>query len=112
MENKCLMIKGLRKDLSPAQCLEYINRTAKKTVDILKIAIISREYTPWLTVAVELNTSDYDLLSDINIWENSIGMRDFIGWRHWHGSKPRKLSPQEIKSLVCMSWSPDGGSNI
>ena len=109
MENKCLVIRGLRKDLTKAKCLAYINETAGRNINVLHLAIISREYSPWMTVAVELNTEDYDLLSDINIWDNSIGIREYIGWRDWHGKRPPRLSPDEIKKSVRMQWVHDGG---
>ena len=98
------MIRGLRKDASREECIEYINTTADNKVKILGIHIISREYSPWLTVAVELNTQDYELLSDINIWEPSIGIREYVGWRHWHGKRPIRLKPHEITGSVRMSW--------
>ena len=109
MENKCLVMQGLRKGISHNQCIDYIKKTAGRDVNVLHLEILSREYSPWMTVAIELNEEDYDVLSNINIWENSIGIRDYVGWRHWHGPRPRRLSADEIKRSVRMSWSTDGG---
>ena len=104
MNNKCLVISGLRKDASRDECLEYIDRTAKRKIDVLHIEILAREYSPWLTIAVELNATDYELLTDINLWDKAIRIRDFIGWRFWHGERPKKLAPHQIKGSVRMSW--------
>ena len=103
MKNKCLVIRGLKKGISRGQFIEYINKTAGKKINILHIQIISRVFSPWLTVAIELNTEDFELLSDVNIWHTSIGIREYIGWRHWHGERPKRLPPQEIRNSVRMS---------
>ena len=104
MKNKCLVISGLRKNASREECLEYIDKTANRKIDVLHIEILAREYSPWLTIAVELNETDYELLTDINLWNKNIRIRDFIGWRFWHGERPKKLAPHQIKGSVRMSW--------
>ena len=112
MNNKCLVISGLRKDASREECLEYINKTANRKIDVLHIEILAREYSPWLTIAVELNTTDYELLTDINLWNKAIRIRDFIGWRFWHGERPKKLAPHQIKGSVRMSWEKNSRTTL
>ena len=112
MKNKCLVIRGLRKDASRDQCIDYIRKTAGRKVDVLHIVPLSREYSPWLTIAVELNATDYEQLSNIHIWEKSIGIREFVGWRHWHGERPKRLAPHEIKNSVRMSWMQNGQATL
>ena len=108
-KNKCLVIRGLRKDASETECVNYIDKTAGRKIDLLHMAILSREYSPWLTIAIELNDTDYELLSDCNIWEKSIAIRDYVGWRSWHG---KRLAPHEIKNSVRMSWEKTGGPTL
>ena len=112
MNNKCLVISGLRKDASREECLEYIDKTANRKIDVLHIEILAREYSPWLTIAVELNPTDYELLTDINLWNKAIRIRDFIGWRFWHGKRPKKLAPHEIKGSVRMSWEKNSRTTL
>ena len=112
MNNKCLVIRGLRKGISLNQCVDYIEKTAGRKINILHIEPISREYSPWMTVAIELDLDDYELLSDINIWETSIGIRDYVGWCHWHGERPKRLAPHEIRNSVRMSWAKDSSSTL
>ena len=94
------------------QCLDFINDTAGENVNVLHIEILSREYSPWMTIAVEMNNEDYEILSNIDIWDNSIGIRDYIGWRSWHGPRPRRLPADEITKSVRMQWIPDGVDNV
>ena len=112
MKNKCLVISGLRKDASREDCLQYINKTVNRNINVLHIEILAREYSPWLTIAVELNETDYELLSNINLWEKAIRIRDFIGWRFWHGQKPKKLAPHQIKGSVRMSWDKNSRTTL
>ena len=112
MNNKCLVIRGLKKGISREQFIEYINKTAGKKINILHIQIISRVFSPWLTVAIELNTEDFELLSDVNIWHTSIGIREYIGWRHWHGERPKRVPPQEIRNSVRMSWAENSSTTL
>ena len=111
MENKCLVIRGLRKDLEKDECLQYIKDTAKREINVLHMACLSRKYSPWLTIAIELDTEDYNILSDINIWENHISIREFVGWRFWRGDRPKRLTAGDIKKSVRMSWNSDGRPN-
>ena len=111
MENKCLVIRGLRKDLEKDECLQYIKDTAKSEINVLHMACLSRKYSPWLTIAIELDTGDYNILSDINIWENHISIREFVGWRFWRGDRPKRLTAGDIKDSVYMSWNSDGRPN-
>ena len=112
MNNKCLVIRGLKKGISREQFIEYIDKTAGKKINILHTQIISRVYSPWLTVAIELNTEDFELLSDVNIWHTSIGIREYIGWRHWHGERPKRVPPQEIRNSVRMSWAENSSTTL
>ena len=110
-KKKCLVIQGLKKGISREQCLNLINNTAGKNINVLHIQILSKGYSPWLTVAIEIEDNDYDILSDISIWSNHIAIRDYVGWRFWHGPRPRKLSAHEIKNSVHDSWLQNGEDN-
>ena len=112
VKNKCLVIQGLRKGLSQKQFLDFINDAAGKEVNISHIQILSKEYAPWMTVALEMDNENYEILSDISIWDNSIGIRDYVGWRYWHGPRPKKLPAEEIKKSLCMQWIPDETNNV
>ena len=79
VKNKCLVISGLRKNASREDCLEYINKTANRKIEVLHIEILAREYSPWLTIAIELNATNYELLSDINLWEKLFGSEILLG---------------------------------
>ena len=111
IKNKCLVIQGLKKGISREQCLNFINNTAGKNINVLHIQILSKVYSPWLTVAIEINNDDYAILSDIGIWDASIAIRDYVGWRKWHGPRPQKLAAHVIKNSVHDSWLPDEEDN-
>ena len=105
MKNKCLVIRGIKKETSREEFLSYINNIAGEEINIILDKVISRDYSPWLTVAVEVNEADYAKLANTDIWSNDIQIRNFVGWRWWRSERPKRMTLSEIKNSVRMQWS-------
>ena len=101
MENKCMVIQGLNR-ITKDQFFKFIKDTAGKEINILHVEVLSKGNSPWMTVAIELNEEDYNHLSNMDLWDQSIGIRDYVGWRFWHKMKRQEV-PTEM-SKVRMSW--------
>ena len=118
LKNKCLVIRGLKKGITRAQfrsfinetggrdiIRSFINETAGRDINVFHDVCISREYSKWLTVAIEISENDYETLSDPNIWNNNIQIRDFIGRRWWRPDWAKKMTTKDIKNSMRMQWS-------
>ena len=101
MENKCMVIQGLKR-ITREQCMSFIKNTASKDIDVLHIEILSKTTSSWMTVAIELKEEDYNHLSNMDLWHPSIGIREYVGWRFWHKMKRPEVSTEMSK--VRMSW--------
>ena len=107
---------GVNPELNDDEFKNEINDQARKKgvgrdIDFKEIAILSKEYTDYLTVAIELNEEDYTLLNDVNFWDPQVRIRKFLGWRWWRGEKQpqKRLTPQERKNSRRATW---GGSTV
>ena len=101
MENKCMVIQGLKR-ITREECMSFIKNTASKDIDVLHIEILSKTTSSWMTVAIELKEEDYNHLSNMDLWHPSIGIRDYVGWRFWHKMKRPEVTTGMSK--VRMSW--------
>ena len=81
-DNKCIVISRLNLDMSPAQFKNMINARAKREIDCRYIHNLSRDYSSWRTIAIELNSEDCNTLINPNFWERQIRIREFIGPRN------------------------------
>ena len=96
------MVRGIEKGTSQAEFQTYVNNIAGKPINFLYVKCISRDYSPWVTLALELSNEDYDILAEPCIWESNIQIQNFVGWRWWRSDRPKRLTPLEIKNLcVC-----------
>ena len=104
LNNECLVVSGVSKELTENEFKELINEKADKEIDFRFMKVISREYYDRLTVAIELGSEDYAILIDPNFWDPRLRIRKFIGWRWWRGEKRVIPKPQEIPNSVRASW--------
>ena len=105
LSNKCLVISGVSTQITRQQFKEYVTEHAQKEIDFRHIQPLSRDGSSWLTIAIELSDDDYATLSDCNIWEPRIRIREFKGWKWWRSDRPQRPSPEEIRSTMRMQWS-------
>ena len=64
---------------------------------------LAKDFSNWRTVAMELSIEDYEILSNPDIWDSNLRIKDFVGRRYWH-NKASTLSANERKSTVYQSW--------
>ena len=103
-DNKCIVISRLNLDMTPAQFKNMINARAKREIDCRYIHNLSRDYSSWRTIAIELNSEDYDTLINPSFWERTVRIREFIGPKTWRGERRRWLSSQQIRNSVRSTW--------
>ena len=101
--NQTLVIAGLEKGLLAHKEVIYdkISELASKKINIHHMEILSKVYNHWLTIAIELSPSDYNLLNDQNFWPAGIRIRPFQGHRSW---RTNRLSKVDRSNSVRMSW--------
>ena len=108
LDNKCLAVSRIDRSISKTQCREYINAIAKKEINILFLKDITRkDFKKWRTIVLELSPEDYTLLSDENLWDPSIGIREFSGYKYWRNEKKTntQISPtNQPNTSVGESW--------
>ena len=109
INNKCMVIAGINKDVSRSEFLSYVNDIAEKEITFKRIENLNRTDSWWRTIAVELSDEDYNILNKPEIWENGISLREYRGWRFWHGPKRRSThnsnNPNTARNAVRESWS-------
>ena len=104
LNNKCLVIQGISKNLSMAEVKHKINVIAeKKVIFLCEPVILSKTTQRNRTVAFELNEVDYALLTNEQIWDNSVRVADFVGHRFWRKYNV-KFTPTQAKNSVRDSW--------
>ena len=102
--NKCLVIKGISKDLNLDQIKKNINFIAGRNIGYLfKPIILSKATQNKRTIVFELNEVDYATLSNPNIWDNSIKIAEFVGTRFWRKNNV-KSTPRQKSRSVRDSW--------
>ena len=79
-------------------------KEAGREVDFKFIKVISRKYSQYLTVVIELNNADYELLNNSNFWDSQTRIRKFLGWRWWRGPREPRVKPQDIKNSERATW--------
>ena len=96
-----MVIQGLNR-ITKDQFFKFIKDTAVKEINILHVEVFSKGISPWMTVVIDLNKEDYNHLPNIDLWDQSIGIRDYVGWRFWHKMNRQEVSNEMLK--VTMSW--------
>ena len=104
LNNECLVVAGVSKELTENEFKELINEKAEKETDFRYMKVISREYYGRLTVAIELSSEDYAILNDPNLWDPRLRIYKFIGWRWWCGKRKARPKLQEIQNSVRATW--------
>ena len=104
MDNKCLVIRGLDKEISRSEFQRYINTIAGRPINILRDEPISKEYSRWLTIALEISVQDFDTLNNPSIWSSDLAIREFVGWRWWRSTKPKRLTTNDIRNSMRDQW--------
>ena len=104
LDNKCLVISRVDKNITIPLLQEYINKRAGRHIRFLhEPQNLAKNYATWRTVAIELNNSDYELLSKPDFWDIDIRFADYIGRRFWRNNAS-KMSPNERKSSMRQQW--------
>ena len=84
LDNKCLAVSRIDRSISPEQFRSYVNLIAGKPIDILYLKEIQKkDFKKWRTVVLELSPDNYTLLSDENLWDPSVGIKEFSGYKYW-----------------------------
>ena len=96
------MIHGLDKGVNHSKLKQEINRRANREIELIHVAALSWEKSWCTTLAIELNETDYNTLSQPDFWEKQIKIRQFYGFRWWRGIK--RPTKQEVKSSMRMQW--------
>ena len=104
LKNKVLVISRISKAFSPEQLKVKINEIAGKRINFLyKPYILSKAFQKSHTIAFELNEEDYNILSDVTIWDSSMRVAEFKGRKFWRDDQP-KMSHRERKNAVRDQW--------
>ena len=102
--NKCLVIKGIANNINVSQIYEKINKIADKKIQYLHQPVILSKMTQHnRTMVFELNEEDYGILSNENIWDNTVKVAEFVGNRFWRKNNV-KYTPTQMKNSVRDSW--------
>ena len=106
LNNKCLVIRGFDKAIldNKEQFQLYINKIAGKHINILFDKPISKSYSTWLTIVLELSVEDFDILNNPSLWTNGLSIREFVGWRWWRSEKPKRLTTNDIRNSMRDQW--------
>ena len=106
LDNKCLVISRRSKSTSTPLLQAYVNQRAGRNVKFLyEPKNLAREYAKWRTIAIELNDTDYELLSKPEFWDSGIRLKDHIGRRFWRDQASNMSANDRFKS-VRQSWEP------
>ena len=103
LDSKCLVVSRVNRDTSKSQFQNYINSIAGKNIKILNCRNLAKDYSRWRTVAIELCDEDYSILSNQDLWDSELRIKDFVGRRFWH-NKASIMTANERKSSVYQSW--------
>lgn len=104
LDNKCLVISKVDLGINLEQLQAYVNERAGRQVKFLyEPQNLAKEYSKWRTIAIELNNTDYDLLSSPDFWDNGIRFSDFRGRRHWR-NRASNLSPDDRRNSFRQQW--------
>ena len=108
LSNKTLVVAGIDKSLRSskqqleAKITDMTSKYAGYNIKLLYTEILSKERSPWLTIAIELSPDDFDKLYCEEAWEEGLKVREFIGRRFWR--LPKRMTKSEIKRSVRHSW--------
>ena len=102
MNNKCVVISGINKDVTPEEFQTYVNDIAGREINCLHIVPLNKADSWWRTIALELSEEDYLLLNNPEIWAAGIRIRDFRGWKFWRGNNRRRFDTPS--SRIRESW--------
>ena len=103
LDSKCLVVSGVDRETSKTQFQNYINSIAGKNINFLGCRNLAKDYSRWRTVAIELCDEDYLILSNPDLWDSKLLIKDFVGRRYWH-NKASTMTANERKSTVYQSW--------
>ena len=104
MSNECLVVAGFNKDLTQEQFKQLVNVKAERSIDFIFIQSLSKEYSKWRTIAIELSSEDYTLLYDTSFWDPQFRIRPYIGHKFWRGNRPTRLKTHEIRTALRDQW--------
>ena len=103
LDGKCLVVSRVKRDTTKSEFISYINRIAGRNANFLSSPRnLAKDYSAWRTVAIELCNEDYEILSNPDIWDSKLRIKDFVGRRYWH-NKASTMSSNERKSTVFTS---------
>ena len=106
MDNKCIVVSRVDRDISIPKLQSYVNHRAGRNVKFLHEPInLAYEYSGWRTLAIELNDLDYELLSKPEFWDSKICLKDYVG-RRWWRNKASNLSANERQNSMRQQWIP------
>ena len=67
---------------------------------------LAKDYSKWCTIAIELSSTDYDLLSSPSFWDSGIRFQDYVGYVS--GGIMHLIWVQMIEKTVCVNNGYDG----
>ena len=104
LDNKCIVISKVERNITIPQLQKYINERAGRHIKFLyEPQNLAKNYSKWRTIAIELNNSDYELLSNPDFWSTNIRFADYIGRRFWRNNAS-KMSPNDRRSSMRQQW--------
>ena len=107
LDNKCLVVSKINYSTTKEEFKSYVNMIAKKEIDILYIKEIQRkDLKKWRTAVLELSPEDYALLSDENLWDPDLGIKEFSGYKYWRNQRQDSTANTTIQpnTIVGQSW--------
>ena len=100
LEGKCLVVSRVKSDSTKVEFINYINSIAGKNVKFLSSPRnVAKEYSNWRTIEIEISDEDYQILSNPEIWDSELRIKDFVGRRYWH-NKASTMTANQRKSAV------------
>lgn len=104
LDSKCLVVSRVKRGITKDQFMNYVNTIAGKNITFLNSPRnLAKDYSKWRTVAIEISDEDYQILSNPEIWDSNLMIKDFKGRRYWH-NKASTMTANERKSTVYQSW--------
>ena len=104
LENKCLVISRVSKSTTLAELQAYVNARAGRQVKFMhQPQNLAKDYSKWRTIAIELSSTDYDLLSSPLFWDSGIRFQDYVGRRFWRNNAS-KMSENDRKNSLRQQW--------
>ena len=101
-QNKVLVVAGLDKTVNSERLQIEIDRKAGHRVNLINVVGLSRTINQSRTVAIELDNTDFELLSKSDFWEPRIRTWPFVGRHFWY--YPKRRTQQEIDSSMRDQW--------